>query len=74
MIFGTQLTGLLRRNPNENLLQLEQQDFPEEKTLEVDEQYKKPNPMEKYLTSIDKNFIEETGEMKRKGHLGLFSK
>jgi len=30
MIFGSQLTGLMRRNPDENLLQLEQQDFPEE--------------------------------------------
>ncbi|MBN1330046.1 MAG: hypothetical protein JXA54_11290, partial [Candidatus Heimdallarchaeota archaeon] len=72
MLGGSQLTGLLRRNPDENLLQLEQQDFPEAEGLAVDEQYKDPDSWEKYQASLEQNYVKEAGEEKKKRAFSLF--
>ncbi|HUT81379.1 MAG TPA: hypothetical protein VMZ29_09275 [Candidatus Bathyarchaeia archaeon] len=72
MLGGSQLTGLLRRNPDENLLQLEQQDFPESETLEVDEEYKEPDSWQKYQSSLEQNYVKEADEKKKKRAFSLF--
>jgi len=71
MIFGTQLTGLLRRKPEESL-QLEQQDFPKTESLVVDEEYKEPDTWEKYQDSLEHDYIKESAENQKKKAFSLF--